>query len=54
MNQKVYLIDYPETDLKPRKLDIDFGIVTHQTLADCLKELIVISYNIYYELLTQG
>ena len=54
MNQKVYLIDYPETDLEPRKLDIDFGIVTHQTLADCLKELIEISYNIYYELLTQG
>ena len=31
----------------PRKLDIYFGIVTYQTISDCIKELIVASYNIY-------
>ncbi len=30
-----------------RKLDIDFGIITHQTLGDCVKELIDVSYDIY-------
>ena len=35
----------------PRKLDIKFGIVTHQTIGDCIKELINASYNIYDSLL---
>jgi hypothetical protein len=35
-----------------RKLDIDFGIVTHQTIGDCIKELIEESYNIYTRLLS--
>lgn len=35
----------------PRKLSIDFGIVTYQTIGDCIKELIEASYNIYLKLL---
>jgi hypothetical protein len=34
-----------------RKLEIFFGIVTHQTIGDCIKELIEASYNIYDELI---
>jgi hypothetical protein len=35
----------------PRTLEIHFGIVTHQTIGDCIKELIEASYNIYNELI---
>jgi hypothetical protein len=34
-----------------RKLDIDNDIVTYQTLGDCIKELIDVSYKIYKDLL---
>lgn len=34
-----------------RKIDIDNGIVTYQTLGDCIKELIEASYDIYKELI---
>lgn len=37
-----------------RKLDIHFGIVTHQTIGECVKELIDASYNIYVKLLSKG
>lgn len=39
---------------RPRTLDIPFGIVTHQTIGDCIKELIEISYDIYTSLLASG
>jgi hypothetical protein len=34
-----------------RKLDIDNGVVTYQTLGDCIKELIEASFKIYKDLL---
>ena len=34
---------------EPKKLDIHFGIVTYQTMGDCIKELIDVSYRIYKE-----
>lgn len=37
-----------------RKIDIDFGITTFQTLGDCIKELIDASYKIYEEILSSG
>lgn len=37
-----------------RKLDIKFGIVTHQNIGDCIKELIEASYNIYNKLLSNS
>ena len=37
--------------LPARKLDIKFGIVTHQTIADCIKELIEAAYKLYKMLL---
>ena len=30
---------------RPRTLDIPFGIVTHQTIGDCIKELIEIFFS---------
>jgi len=38
----------------PRKLDLDFGVVTHQTFGDCIKELIDASYKIYDDILTSN
>jgi len=38
----------------PRKLNIYFGVVTHQTLGDCIKELIEASYHIYRSLLSEN
>ena len=38
----------------PRKLDIDFGIVTYQTIGDCIKELIEASHDIYDRLLKKA
>ena len=38
----------------PRKLDIYFGIVTYQTIGDCIKELIEASYDIYFSILSKG
>lgn len=38
----------------PRKLTIDFGLTTYQTIGDCIEELIVNSYNIYKKLLDVG
>jgi hypothetical protein len=37
--------------LPPRKIEINTGIVTDQTLGDCIKELIVGAYNIYLSIL---
>jgi len=37
-----------------RKLDIEFGIVTHQTIGDCIKELIEASYDLYSRLLSNS
>ena len=37
--------------LPPRKIEINTGIVTDQTLGDCIKELIVGAYDIYLSIL---
>ena len=37
----------------PRVLDIPFGVVTHQTIGDCIEELIVSSYSMYNRLLKE-
>ncbi len=39
---------------RPRTLDIPFGIVTHQTIGDCIKDLIEKSYEIYTSLLASA
>ena len=57
MNKKIYLINYFSSkylNILPHKLDIDFGSVTHQTLGDCIKELIEASYKIYSDILKKG
>ena len=43
----------PVVGAGPRKLEIYFGIVTHQTIGDCIKELIEASYNIYDKLIAE-
>ena len=41
--------------MQPKRIsDIDGDIVTHQTLGDCIKELIEASYEIYMDLLRTG
>ena len=37
-----------------RKINIKLGINTHQTLGDCIKELIDSSYTIYNDILTKN
>lgn len=57
MDKKIYLINYFSSkyfNILPHKLEIDFGAITHQTLGDCIKELIEASYKIYYDLLKKG
>ena len=34
--------------------DVKFGIITHQTMGDCIKELIEASFSIYKQLLREG
>ena len=34
--------------------DVEFGIITHQTMGDCIKELIEASFSIYEQLLREG
>ena len=34
--------------------DVEFGIITHQTMGDCIKELIEASFRIYEQLLREG
>lgn len=34
--------------------DVEFGIITHQTMGDCIKELIEASFSIYAQLLREG
>jgi len=38
----------------PRKIDINTGYVSHQTLSDCVKELIDTAYEIYTDLLSKN
>ena len=38
----------------PRKLDIYFGIVTHQTIGDSIRELIEASFEIYHNIKCKG
>ena len=33
--------------------DVEFGIITHQTMGDCIKELIEASFSIYAQLLRE-
>lgn len=51
ISEAEYIKTIKKGGLPARKLDIEFGIVTYQTIADCIKELIEAAYKLYKMLL---